>query len=101
MPEKVKVAKASELEEGSSKVIEAGGKQIAVFNVGGKFYAISNLCAHKGGPLGEGFLSGETVTCPLHAWEFDLKTGQSLTTPGANVEKFNVIVENGEVFVEV
>ena len=101
MAEKVKVGNVSEIAEGTSKIIEAEGKQIAVFNVSGKFFAISNVCCHQEGPLGEGFLSGETVTCPLHAWEFDLKTGKSLTTPGAGVEKFNVVVENEEVFVEV
>jgi len=101
MVEKVKVGSISDIPEGKAKVIDAAGKQIAVFNKEGKFYAISNTCLHQGGPLGEGLLAGETVTCPWHAWEYDVKTGECLTTPGAKVEKFNVIVENNEVFVEV
>lgn len=101
MAEKVSAGKASDIPEGRAVVIEAGGKKIAVFHVGKDFHAISNVCPHRGGPLGEGAVSGDAVTCPLHAWEFDVKTGESLTVPGQGVEKFNVTVENGEVFVEV
>lgn len=99
MAEKIKVAKTTDIAEGTSKVVDAGGKQVAVFNIGGKFYAIANECAHQGGPLGDGFLSGACVTCPWHAWEYDLKTGKCETMPGANVETFEVKVEGDEVFL--
>ena len=101
MAEKIRVGKVSDVPEGRATVVEANGKKIAVFHVGGSFHAILNACPHRGGPLGEGAVSGDTVTCPLHAWEFDVKTGESLTAPGQGVEKFKVTVENGEVFVEV
>ncbi|MBI2664410.1 nitrite reductase small subunit NirD [Candidatus Woesearchaeota archaeon] len=101
MPQKIKVANVNEIPEGSSKIVEAAGKEIAVFNIKGKFFAISNICAHQGGSLGEGFVAGETVTCPLHAWEYDLETGESQTQPGAKVPAYKVIVENDGVFVEI
>lgn len=101
MTEKIKVSKTSEIAEGSAKIIKIGEKEIAVFNINGNFHAISNVCVHKGGPLGEGTVSEDVVTCPWHAWEYDVKSGECLTTPGEKVEKFNVIVENDEVFVEV
>ena len=100
MGEKIKVGAVSDIAEGTSKVVEVNGVNIAVFNVGSNFYAIANDCTHKGGPLGEGVLSGETVTCPWHAWEFDIKTGECATTPGANVQTFKTSVVNGELFVE-
>ncbi len=101
MTTKIKIGKKSDIKEGNSKIVDAAGKQIAVFNVGGNFYAISNVCSHQGGPLGEGFLSGTGVTCPWHAWEYDLKDGQCVTMPGMGVETFKVSVVGEEIFVEV
>ena len=101
MAEKLRVGKVTDIPEGSAVVIETGEKKIAVFHVGDNFHAISNTCPHKGGPLGEGAVSGDTVTCPLHAWEFNVKTGESLTVPEQGVERFKVTIENGDVFVEV
>ena len=82
MPSFIKVAKLSELPEGSGKLVEVGGKQIALFNAGGKLFAIDNSCKHRGGPLAEGELDGTTITCPWHGWEYDLATGQSFMGPG-------------------
>ena len=101
MAEKVRVGKISNFQENQPIVVESDKGKIAVFHVGNDFYAISNACVHRGGSLGDGTVSGETVTCPLHAWEFDLETGKCLTTPGESVQKFKVTVENDEVFVEV
>ena len=61
----VKVAKVADVPEGSAKLVEAGGKQIALFNAGGKFYAIDNTCKHRGGPLAEGELDGTTHHLPM------------------------------------
>ena len=60
----VTVGKVSDLEPGKGKVVEAEGDEIALFNVAGKFCAIHNVCLHQGGPLGEGELDGNRVTCP-------------------------------------
>jgi len=99
--QRIKVGKKSELPEGSSRVVEAAGKQIAVFNVKGKFFAIGNVCSHQGGPLAEGFLSGECITCPWHAWEYDLKTGQCQTMPGSGVPTYKIVLQGEDVFVEL
>jgi nitrite reductase (NADH) small subunit len=66
MPKKVKVAKTGDLSPGQGKVFQAEGQTIALFNVDGSFYAIDNTCTHAGGPLGEGGLVGDEVTCPWH-----------------------------------
>lgn len=101
MTEKVKVANVKDIAQGTSKYVEAAGKKMAIFNVGGEFFAISNTCGHAGGPLADGSLAGEVVTCSWHGFEFDVKTGECLTNPSLGIEKYKVIVENDEVFVEV
>ena len=64
MPDFVTVGKTSDIPAGKSRVLEAGGQEIAVFNVNGSFHAVHNSCAHQGGPLGEGILEDTIVTCP-------------------------------------
>src|SRR2546427_7356751 len=53
----------------------------SLFNVDGTYYAINNSCAHRGGPLGEGELDGRVVTCPWHAWRWDVTTGANINNP--------------------
>jgi len=95
------VAQTAEIEPGSAKVVEANGREIAIFNVEGSFYAIDNVCSHKGGPLGEGLLEGEVVTCPWHGWRFDVKTGHCLTNPMAKIKLYPLKIENGEIKLTV
>ena len=74
MGEFIKVASTSEIGPGSVKKVEAAGKEIAVYNVDGAFYATTNICPHQGGPLDEGILEGTSIVCPWHAWAFDVCT---------------------------
>ncbi len=102
MPQWIKVAQSSDLAPGQGKIVEAEGRSIALFNVAGTFYAIGNDCTHKGGPLGEGELNGNIVTCPWHGAEFDVKTGE-VTGPPANkgVGNFPTRVDGDDVLVEL
>jgi len=90
---------AGELPAGTSRVVEAGGKRIALFNVEGEIRAISDTCLHQGAQLGMGSLEGEVVTCPLHGWQFDVRTGACLTRPGRSVDTYEVRCEGGRIFV--
>ena len=102
MPKKVKIAQTGDLALGTGKVVQADGRSIALFNVDGTFYAIDNTCTHRGGPLGEGELSGETVECPWHGAHFNVKTGAVTRPPaGAGVRSFLVKVEGSDVLVEI
>ena len=101
MAEFTKVASTSEIPVGTGKVVDAGGKSIAVFNSEGTFYAIENTCKHKGGPLGDGSLSGTSVTCPWHGWVYDVTTGSCSTDSSITVQKFDVKVEGQDVLVSV
>ena len=96
----IEVAKTSDIPAGEGKVVKVSGKDVALFNVNGKFYAIDNTCKHHGGPLGEGFLDGNVVTCPWHGWQYDVTTGNNIVLP-AHVRTFKTKVENGKVFVDV
>ena len=96
----VKVAKKADIRPGTGKISVASGKELAIFNVDGEFFAIANGCVHKGGPLGEGELDREIVTCPWHGWQYDVKTGKCLTTP-TKTETYKVRVEGEDVMVEV
>ena len=96
-----KVAKTSEIPAGSGKVIEVGGKTIAVSNCDGTFYATDNTCLHRGGPLGEGALSGKTVTCPWHGWEYDVSTGACQMDASLKVQTFDVKVEGDDILVSI
>jgi nitrite reductase/ring-hydroxylating ferredoxin subunit len=60
----VKVANKNELGDGLGKVVNVDGRSIALFRVRDEYYALANYCLHRGGPLGEGNLSGSVVTCP-------------------------------------
>jgi len=101
MPTLTKVAKKSDVPAGSGKVVEIGGKAIAVFNCDGQFYAIDNTCKHRGGPLGEGALSGSTVTCPWHGWEYDVTSGACSMDPSITVQKYDVKVEGDDVLLSI
>jgi nitrite reductase (NADH) small subunit len=102
MAKTVKVAQTSDLSPGSGKVVQADGRNIALFNVEGTFYAIDNTCTHRGGPLGEGELSGDTVECPWHGAHFNVTTGGVTRPPApAGVRSFPVKVEGDDVLVEV
>ncbi|MFQ5520752.1 MAG: Rieske (2Fe-2S) protein, partial [Candidatus Methylomirabilia bacterium] len=67
----------------------------------GTYYAIDNTCLHRGGPLGEGELEGNIVTCPWHGWRYDTTTGANVNNPAVKVGAFPVKVEGTAVFVEV
>jgi nitrite reductase (NADH) small subunit len=97
----VRVAKTSEVPSGTICEMQAGGKPVALANVGGKFFAISGICAHQGGPLGEGELDGLIVTCPWHGWQFDVTTGQVSPHGGIGVESYPVEVRGDEIFVDI
>ena len=96
------VAKASEIQAGSAKLIEISGKRIALFNVDGKFYAIDDTCSHRGGPLSEGELNGDNVTCPWHHATFDVKTGQATGPPAQkSLQTYKVQVEGADIKIEL
>ncbi len=101
MPDFVKVASTSDLKPGTAMTVVANGIEIALYNVGGKIYATSNTCLHQGGPLGEGILDGEIITCPWHMWEYNVCTGEKLENPSIKLTTYPVEVEGADIKVGV
>jgi nitrite reductase/ring-hydroxylating ferredoxin subunit len=97
----IKVAPLSELSPGDLRPADAGNVRVVLYNVGGTIYATDSRCAHQGGPLGDGLLSGSTVTCPWHAWQFDVCTGESDFDPAFRVRTFPTKIEADHVWVNV
>ena len=97
----VKVAAVADVPPGTGRCVEASGKQIALFNVGGTFHAIDNTCVHRGGPLGEGELEGNIVTCPWHGWQYDVTTGVNTMDENERVDHYDVKIEGDNVLVGV
>lgn len=99
---KIRVADEADISEESGAVVQAGDKTLALFNLGGKFYALDNSCTHVGGPLGEGEVEGNVVICPWHGSRFDILTGAVLGPPARRpVATFPVDVRDGVVYVDV
>ena len=99
MAEFVRVTAAADVKPGQGIVAEANGKTLAVFNVDGTIHAINNTCCHREGPLGEGELDGDIVTCPWHGWRFNVTTGACMNNPSAQVEAYEVKIEGEDVKV--
>ena len=95
----VRVADVATIRPGQPCTVSVGRYEVAVFHVDGEFYALENVCPHQGSPIAEGWIEGVTVTCPWHAWCFDLRTGAMTLGDFATIPRFDVRVEDGEVFV--
>ncbi len=96
----LRAARKDEVPVGTIREFSVDGKPIAISNVDSKFYAINNTCLHRGGPLGEGSLSGNIVTCPWHGWQYDVTTGKVANNPAVGVGCFRVEVRGEDIWVD-
>ncbi len=102
MPGFVKVAKKSDFTNGSGKCVEVEGKRIALFRTEKGYCAIDDTCTHKGGPLSEGEVEGNEVTCPWHGARFNIESGDALSPPApSGVSCYAVRLVGDDIEVEV
>ncbi len=101
MSQWVRVASVAEIPLGTGKELAAAGKVIALYNVDGVFHALDGVCPHAGGPLGQGQLQGNIVTCPWHGWQFDVISGQHCLNANLQHPAYAVKVEGEEILVEL
>jgi nitrite reductase (NADH) small subunit len=103
----------AELPPGTSTTVKAFGTTVAIFNIEGQLFALSNHCPHHGGPLCHGRISGtalpsrpyeyrygregRVLTCPWHGWEFDIESGRAIFDPSVRVRVYEVRVEDDEI----
>lgn len=95
------VANIDELTPGTRRVIDVEGVAVAVFNLGGEYFAIKDACTHDGGELADGELEGEVIICPRHGARFSIRTGAVLGAPAyEDLRTFTLRVAEGKVQIE-
>jgi len=93
------VGAVDDFEENVGKAVPVDGRMVAVFRQADGWFAIDDLCPHMGASLAEGYVEGQTVTCPWHAWRFCIKDGTWEDNPRTKVDCFDIKVEEGQVWV--
>jgi nitrite reductase/ring-hydroxylating ferredoxin subunit len=98
----VSVCPASEIPENSVKRFEVGSNVLAVYNIGGSFYATDNECTHGAASLADGILEGDVIECTLHFGAFNVKTGEAVQAPCFTpLRTYKVEVKDGQVVVDL
>ena len=87
MNEFQRVLDADELADPGKTLVEVDGEMIALFHIGGEFFALDDVCTHDGGPLADGELVGHTIACPRHGAKFDVRSGGALTMPAVRATR--------------
>lgn len=98
---KILVGPAASIAEGERKIVDVGDHSIGVFHFRGQWYALSNSCLHRGGPVCTGTLEGTTLTCPWHGYQYDVRTGELLVDHTSYLPTYKVTLEDDQVYVEV
>ena len=102
MADFTRVADVAELPDPGKTLVEVDGEMVAVFHVGGSWYAIDDVCTHDGGPLADGELLDHTIACPRHGAKFDIRTGAALTMPAVRpTRSHEVRVQDGGIWIRL
>lgn len=102
MSEWVRLCAVSEApKSGEVGEAEVNGVQVCLANVEGRLCALGNICPHRGGPLGQGWLEGDAVVCPWHSWAFDTNTGQALPPDHGKVDVLPLKIEGEDVLIDL
>ncbi len=97
-----RVAKASEVREDEPRAVRVGDDIVAIYNVGGAFYATDDVCTHEFASLSEGYVEGDVIECPLHAGRFHIPSGKAMSAPVTeDLRTYPVKVEDGDVYVGI
>lgn len=97
----VKVGRVGDLADGQAKVVQVDGQRIALFYVGGRYYALEAACPHEGGPLADGIIEGLRIICPWHGYDFHLKTGACGLDPDLRALTYPVKVQDDDLLIEM
>jgi 3-phenylpropionate/trans-cinnamate dioxygenase ferredoxin component len=97
----VRVASSEEIPPGTRRRIDVEGYDVTILNVDGRLAAVGSRCPHEGGPLGDGAVAADRITCPLHRWTFSLRDGRAVTDRRVSARIFPVRVEGTDVLVGI
>jgi 3-phenylpropionate/trans-cinnamate dioxygenase ferredoxin component len=102
MTDWVRVAAKGDVAEGACIGVRVGDKEVAVYHMDGDFYATANVCSHEYALLTEGWMENGCIECPLHAAQFDIKTGKALSAPAdEDIAVYPVKIEGDDVLVQI
>ena len=90
----------TDIPENRARIVCVSGERVAIFKYDGKISAVSNVCQHQNGPLGEGKIVAGCITCPWHGYQYVPETGASPPPFVEKVPTFNVRVQNGRVWID-
>ena len=97
----VKVGSIEDFSSGLGKRVTIEGRHVALFRLGDEFFALDNMCLHRGGPLCEGFIENDVVTCPWHGWSYEIRTGTMIQDPRVGVSRHDVRVDGDVISVRL
>ncbi|MGI0100181.1 MAG: Rieske (2Fe-2S) protein [Candidatus Micrarchaeaceae archaeon] len=99
---KISIGKQTDFKDGLNKVSIEGMDDIVVAKIDGKFYAMRGICNHQGGPLAEGTLEANVITCPWHGAKWDVTTGKLVEFPMELDEEptYQISTEGDELFID-
>jgi len=98
----VKVAAVSSISDPGRLALEIAERMVILFQVGGQFFCVDDVCTHDGGPLGEGPLLNHCVVCPRHGAQFDIRDGKARTMPATeDIRTHEVRVEGNDIYVRL
>ncbi len=97
----VKVATTDQVKPGRGFGTKLDKVFIGIYCIDGEYYAIDDVCPHMGGSLHHGFMNDCVVSCPLHMWEFDVKTGESVWPGSLNIPAYPVKIEGDDILVDI
>lgn len=92
----VPVGQVGDFVSGQGRMVTVNGRHVALFRLGDEFFALDNMCLHRGGPLCEGPIARDVVTCPWHGWSYEIRTGTMVQDPRVGVSKHDVQI-NGDL----
>lgn len=96
-----RVASASELWDGEKRCVVVDGLLVLLVKLEGRIYAYENRCAHRGLPVGSGRLDGHVLTCPVHEWQYDVRTGHGVNPAGAKLRSLPLRIDGDDVLVDL
>jgi NAD(P)H-dependent nitrite reductase small subunit len=97
----VTVGSVADFSLGLGRMVTVDGRQVALFRLGDEFFALDNMCLHRGGPLCEGFVENNVVTCPWHGWSYEIKTGTMVQDPRVGVSTHDVRLDGDVISVRL
>jgi nitrite reductase/ring-hydroxylating ferredoxin subunit len=98
----VSVGLIGDFAPGQGRMVTVNGRHVALFRLGDEFFALDNLCLHRGGPICEGFIDHQdVVTCPWHGWSYEVRTGTMVQDPRVGLSKHEIQLDGDQIFVRL